>query len=38
VWRIIKEKHRGDVSFDTKIGEGTTFRVRLPISGSPAAS
>jgi PAS domain S-box-containing protein len=34
-WRIIKEKHGGDVTFDTKVGEGTTFRVRLPVSGKP---
>jgi PAS domain S-box-containing protein len=33
VWRIIKEKHQGDITFDTKVGAGTTFLVRLPISG-----
>jgi PAS domain S-box-containing protein len=38
VWRIINEKHRGDISFDSKPGEGTTFRVRLPISGVAAAA
>ena len=32
-WRIVKEKHHGEVTFDTKTGEGTTFHVRLPIAG-----
>jgi two-component system NtrC family sensor kinase len=29
----VKEKHGGDLTFETKIGEGTTFLVRLPIAG-----
>ena len=38
VWRIIKEKHQGEVTFDSKVGEGTTFRVRLSVSGASAAN
>lgn len=29
---IIVEKHRGLISFESKVGEGTTFIVRLPIA------
>jgi PAS domain S-box-containing protein len=32
-WRIVKEKHHGELTFDTKVGEGTTFHVRLPVAG-----
>jgi PAS domain S-box-containing protein len=32
-WRVVKEKHHGELTFDTKTGEGTTFHVRLPIAG-----
>jgi signal transduction histidine kinase len=30
---IILEKHGGDLTFETKTGEGTTFAIRLPIDG-----
>jgi two-component system NtrC family sensor kinase len=30
---IIVEKHRGTITFDTEVGRGTTFHVRLPIAG-----
>jgi PAS domain S-box-containing protein len=33
VWRVIKEKHGGDITVDSTVGEGTTFRVRLPVAG-----
>jgi len=35
---IIEEQHAGKLSFETRIGEGTTFFIRLPIAGphSPA--
>jgi two-component system NtrC family sensor kinase len=32
-WVIVKEKHGGDLTFKTKMGEGTTFVIRLPIAG-----
>jgi nitrogen-specific signal transduction histidine kinase len=28
---IVVEKHRGDLSFETEVGVGTTFVLRLPI-------
>jgi signal transduction histidine kinase len=30
---IIKDKHGGDLSFETKVGVGTTFFIWLPIAG-----
>ncbi|MFH0902570.1 MAG: ATP-binding protein [Pseudomonadota bacterium] len=30
---IVVDKHRGTISFETKVGEGTTFVVRLPFDG-----
>jgi two-component system NtrC family sensor kinase len=33
---IIREKHAGDLTFETRIGQGTTFFVRLPVGGKPA--
>ncbi|MFW6114211.1 MAG: PAS domain-containing sensor histidine kinase [bacterium] len=30
---VVTEKHKGTISFETEIGKGTTFIVRLPISG-----
>ena len=33
---IIREKHAGDLTFETRVGVGTTFSVRLPIAGKPA--
>ena len=29
----ICDKHHGELSFETTVGEGTTFHIRLPISG-----
>jgi signal transduction histidine kinase len=31
---IVVEKHGGTLTFDTEMGKGTTFFVRLPISGT----
>lgn len=30
----IIEKHHGDITVDSKVGEGTSFTVRLPINGA----
>jgi signal transduction histidine kinase len=35
-YAIVTRKHRGTISFETEMGAGTTFIVRLPIMG-PAA-
>ncbi len=34
---VVTDKHRGALSFETKIGEGTTFIVRVPVMGSATA-
>ena len=31
---VIVKKHEGTISFQTEVGKGTTFIIRLPISGS----
>jgi PAS domain S-box-containing protein len=36
-WSVINEKHGGELTFDTTVGAGTTFFIRLPISGKPGA-
>jgi PAS domain S-box-containing protein len=36
-WAIVKEKHGGELTFETKPGEGTTFFVRLPLRGKKPA-
>jgi signal transduction histidine kinase len=33
---IVVERHGGSLTFESKIGVGTTFHIRLPIAGSPA--
>lgn len=33
---IVVEKHRGSITFKTAPGEGTTFRVQLPVSQEPS--
>ena len=34
---VVVEKHGGTLTFDTVMGKGTTFHVRLPANGEPAA-
>ena len=36
-WNVIKERHRGELSFETEVGRGTTFFVRLPCPSSSLA-
>ncbi len=31
-YSVIVEKHRGEISFETELGRGTTFIVRLPVN------
>jgi signal transduction histidine kinase len=32
---VIADKHGGELSFESELGKGTTFFVRLPIAGKP---
>jgi PAS domain S-box-containing protein len=32
-WTAVKEKHGGELTFETEMGKGTTFFIRLPIAG-----
>jgi two-component system NtrC family sensor kinase len=34
---IVEEKHGGSIGFESKAGVGTTFHIRLPLTGSVAA-
>jgi PAS domain S-box-containing protein len=36
--RIVVEKHGGTIRFDSEVGRGTTFVVRLPLAGAPAVA
>ena len=35
-YSIVVEKHGGEIDFETELGQGTTFIVRLPIHQEPA--
>jgi signal transduction histidine kinase len=37
-WAVVKDKHRGELTFESRVGEGTTFFIRLPIAGKQASS
>jgi signal transduction histidine kinase len=30
---VVVDKHKGTLHFDTELGKGTTFYIRLPVSG-----
>jgi len=32
-WAVVKDKHGGELTFDSQVGAGTTFFIRLPIAG-----
>jgi signal transduction histidine kinase len=34
---VVVDKHHGTLTFDTELGQGTTFYIRLPIAGYPDA-
>jgi signal transduction histidine kinase len=33
---VVVDKHGGNLGFETELGRGTTFTIRLPIAGRPA--
>jgi PAS domain S-box-containing protein len=35
---VVAERHGGQLSFQTKVGAGTTFEIRLPIDAKPEVS
>lgn len=35
-WSMVKERHGGELTFDTTVGRGTTFNIRIPIAPAPA--
>jgi signal transduction histidine kinase len=35
---IVVDKHGGTISFDTQLGQGTTFTIRLPLQPTQAAA
>ena len=35
---LVVERHGGKLTFDSSVGEGTTFTIRLPIAGRPHLS
>jgi signal transduction histidine kinase len=35
---VVVDKHKGTLHFETELGKGTTFYIRLPINGSAAES
>jgi signal transduction histidine kinase len=32
-WSVVTEKHKGLLTFETELGQGTTFFIRLPVAG-----
>ncbi len=34
---VIVDRHHGALSFESEVGKGTTFYIRLPVAGSPSA-
>jgi signal transduction histidine kinase/ActR/RegA family two-component response regulator len=34
---IVVDRHRGTLTFDSTVGAGTTFTVRLPVGGAPVS-
>jgi signal transduction histidine kinase len=35
---VVVEKHGGTLHFETEVGQGTTFYIRLPINGPAGAA
>jgi signal transduction histidine kinase len=38
VWTLVVDRHGGSVEFDTEVGTGTTFRVRLPLNANASSA
>jgi signal transduction histidine kinase len=36
-WSMVHEQHGGDLTFETEVGKGTTFTVRIPTPDLPSA-
>lgn len=36
-YSVVVEKHGGEISFETEVGQGTTFTIRLPLNETPCA-
>ncbi|RMG93485.1 MAG: PAS domain S-box protein, partial [Deltaproteobacteria bacterium] len=36
-WRVVRDRHQGEIWFDSTPGRGTTFHIKLPIAGPPKA-
>jgi PAS domain S-box-containing protein len=36
-WSTIRDKHKGELSFESELGKGTTFTIRIPIEGARSA-
>ena len=34
-YSIVVDKHHGEISFESEVGRGTTFIIRLPLAGRP---
>ncbi len=34
--QVVVEKHHGTITFETAVGQGTTFIIRLPLAAAPA--
>jgi signal transduction histidine kinase len=32
---VVVEKHAGELTFESELGKGTTFFIRIPVSGTP---
>jgi signal transduction histidine kinase len=35
-WGLVTDNHGGSLTFDTSVGRGTTFVIRLPLAGKQA--
>jgi signal transduction histidine kinase len=35
--RSVVDRHKGTLTFESEVGKGTTFSIRLPIEGSEAS-